>query len=191
MGSEAPKYDWSRIGSVADERSRDAADGAARDAKRQADFVRWRAFRWTAALALVCLSIAGGAVAVLALIMAATTTGDTVEIVTAIDADGAREQAFAVSQVYLAVAAIVAMEVVLIWAALLLFSRRLHPAQWTAVLVLAGSTTAIFAWAVLAGGLDVPTVDLPYVIAFPCICVAALLELWRARRLRAVWGQDE
>jgi hypothetical protein len=184
-------YDWPATPGVDDERSRPAAEAAARDSARRSDFDRWRALRWTAAVALVCLSIAGGAIALVAVVLAATTSGDSVSIVTSIDANGdAKETVFTVLQVYLAVVAMVLMEAVLIWAALLLFARRLHRAQWVAVLVLAASTTASFAWAALAGGLDVAAVDLPYVLAFPCICAAALLELGRVRRLRVAWGRD-
>ena len=190
MGSEAPKYDWSRVSGVDDEHARDVQKAAARESERQADFARWRAVRWTAAVALACLSIAGGAVALLAVLAAATTTGDTVQIATGFDAAGPVERTITVTQLYLAVTGIVVMEVVLVWAALLLFSRRLHPAHWVAVLALAAATTALLAWAIFARGLDAPAVDLPYLLAFPCICVAALLELWRARRLRAAWGKD-
>jgi len=191
MSDDAPKYDWSHIEGVrVDEDAAEAAGLAARESERQADFARWRALRWAVAVALVCLSIAGGAVAVLAILVALGSTGDTVSVVTTIEAEGAVERTFTRAQLYLAVAGLVAMEAVLIWAALLLFARKLHPAQWVAVLLLAASTTAVFAWAMLAGGLDVPAVNLPYVIAYPCICVAALLELARVRRLRAAWGED-
>jgi len=190
MESDAPKYDWSRVPGVDDEHAREVAHAAERESARQADFARWRTMRWAAALALACLSIAGGAVALLAVLVAATSTGDTVQIVTGVDAAGPTEKTIAVIQLYMAVAGIVVMEVVLVWAALLLFARRLHPAQWAAVLVLSAATTSFFAWAVFSRGLDVPAGNLPYVLAFPCICVAALLELARIRRLRAAWGED-
>jgi hypothetical protein len=190
MSSETPKYDWSRIPGVDDAHARSVASDAARESVRRADFARWRTVRWAAAVALACLSIAGGAVALLAVLAAATTSGDTVQIVTGIDAAGPTEKTITVAQLYMAVAGIVVMEAVLLWAALLLFTQRLHPAQWAAVLVLAAATSAFFAWAMIARGLDVPGADLPYLIAFPCICAAALLELVRARRLRAAWGED-
>ena len=190
MESDAPKYDWSRVPGVDDEHAREVAQAAERESARQADLARWRAIRWAAALALACLSIAGGAVALLAVLAAATTTGDTVQIVTGIDAAGPTEKTIAVTQLYMAVAGIVVMEAVLVWAALLLFAHRLHPAQWVAVLVLAAATSAFFVWAILARGLEVQAVDLPYLLAFPCICAAALLELARTRRLRAAWGAD-
>ena len=82
---------------------------------------------------------------------------------------------------------IVALEVVLIWAATLLFSTGLHRGQWVVVGVLAAASTVGIALG--AGGISFSASDWPYVVAFPIIVVAALLESLRGRRLRDRWGE--
>jgi len=81
---------------------------------------------------------------------------------------------------------LVALEVLLIWAAMLLFSRRLQPTQWIIVGVLAA--TAAVALFLRAGSSSIGTTEWPYLAAFPLIVVAAVLELLRSRRLRSRWG---
>src|SRR5450759_5592659 len=66
-------------------RDAEALAQAERDSARQMDFGRWRALRYLAGVFLACVSIAGGAVAVLALIAALTSGTDPVNLVTDIE----------------------------------------------------------------------------------------------------------
>ena len=84
---------------------------------------------------------------------------------------------------------IVALEVVLVWAAILLFSRRLHPGQWVAVGFMAAASTAAVVVALSSGSVLLGGTEWPYIVAFPLIVVAAVLEFVRIRRLRARWGE--
>jgi hypothetical protein len=160
---------------------------AARDSARQMDFARWRVLRYIAGFFLACVSIAGGAVAVLAVIAALTSGTGPVSLITGIDGDSVRSVTLTSAQMLMFAGAIVALEVVLIWAATLLFSRGLHPAQWVAVGVMATASTVGVVLG--AGGVFDGSVDWPYLVAFPLIVVASLLESLRLRRLRARWGE--
>jgi hypothetical protein len=172
-----------------DEGARHDAEALAQaecDSSRQADFVRWRAVRYIAGVFLACVSIAGGAVAVLAVVTALTSGPGPVDLVTAVEDSGVHSVTLTFGQLYLLTGAIVALEVVLVWAATLLFSRGLHPAQWIAVGVMAASSTVVVALG--ARSIFVSASDWPYFVAFPLIVVASLLESLRIRRLRARWG---
>jgi len=92
-------------------------------------------------------------------------------------------------QLYMVAGVLVALEVVLIWAAVLLFSRRIHPGQWVAVGFMGAASTVAVLVAVRAGEVSFGGSEWPYLAAFPLIVVAAVLELLRARRLRARWGE--
>ncbi|HEY5388476.1 MAG TPA: hypothetical protein VIL79_11310 [Thermoleophilia bacterium] len=166
-------------------RDAEAFAQAERDSARQMDFARWRVLRYLAGVFLSCVSIAGGAVAVLAAIAALTPGTGPVSLVTDIEGSSAQSVTLTSAQLFMLTGAIVALEAVLIWAATLLFSRGLHPGQWVAVGVMAASSTVAVA---LGGGVFISAVNWPYLVAFPLIVVAALLELLRARRLRARWG---
>jgi hypothetical protein len=161
---------------------------AERDSARQLDFARWRVPRYIAGFFLACVSIAGGAVAVMAVIAAVSPGTGAVELVTGIDGDGNSISVTLTSgQMLLFAGAIVALEVVLVWAATLLFSKALHPRQWVAVGVMAAASTAGIVLG--AGGILDSASNWPYVVAFPLIVVAALLESLRIRRVRARWGE--
>lgn len=172
-----------------EEERRDAAAlaRAGRDSARQMDFARWRALRYVAGVFLACVSIAGGAVAVLAVIAALGSGTGPVSLVTDIEGSAARTVTLSSGQLLMLAGAIVALEVVLIWAATLLFSRGLHPGQWVAVGVMAASSTVGVALG--AGGVFVSATNWPYLAAFPLIVVSSLLESLRIRRLRARWGE--
>ena len=107
-------------------------------------------------------------------------------LVTGIDGDSVRSVTLTSGQMLMLAGAIVVLEVVLVWAATLLFSKGLHPGQWVAVGVMAAASTVGIALG--AGGILVGAVNWPYLVAFPLIVVAALLESLRIRRLRARWG---
>lgn len=171
----------------ADRRDAEALAQAAHDSARQLDFARWRALRYVAGIFLACASIAGGAVALLAVVMLLGSGTGPLDLVTAIDESGERTVSLTNGQWLMLVGVLVALEVVLIWAATLLFSKGLHPGQWVAVGVLAAASTV----GVLVGGssLSVSAADWPYLAAFPLIVVAALLESLRIRGLRARWGR--
>ncbi len=77
-------------------RDAEALAQADRESARQMDFARWRAFRYVAGLLLACLSIAGGAVAVMSAIAALTSGSGPVNLVTTIDASGARSETLSV-----------------------------------------------------------------------------------------------
>jgi hypothetical protein len=198
MGAEGPQdhpyvahYDEPDVPDVA-ETQRDAAalaqaDG---DSARQMDFARWRVPRSIAGLLLACVSIAGGAVAVMSVIAALTSGPGPVDLVTTIDASGAGSETLSAGQLYLLAGVLVALEVVLIWAATLLFSRRLHPGQWVAVGFMAAASTAAVVVALSAGGVSLGGTEWPYIVAFPLIVVASVLELLRIRRLRARWPDE-
>jgi len=160
---------------------------AERESARQMDFARWRALRYLVGVFLACVSIAGGAVAVLAVIAALGSGTGPVSLVTDVDESGVHSATLESGQLLLLAGAIVALEVVLIWAAALLFSRELHPGQWVVVGLMAAASTA----GVALGGGDffIRAINWPYLVAFPLIVVAALLELSRSRRLRARWGE--
>ncbi len=160
---------------------------AARDSARQMDFARWRVLRTVAGVFLACVSIAGGAVAVMAVIAALTARTGPVSLVTGLDGDSVQSVTLTSVQMLMFAGALVALEVVLIWAATLLFSRALHPGQWVAVGVMAAASTV----GIALGGGDIFTkaVNWPYLVAFPLIVGASLLELLRIRRLRARWGE--
>ena len=160
---------------------------AERDSARQMAFARWRVLRYVAGVFLACVSIAGGAVAVMAVIAALTPGTGPLSLVTGIDGDGVRSATLTSAQMLMLAGAMVALEVVLIWAATLLFSRGLHPGQWVAVGVMAAASTAGIALG--AGGVFDSAVNWPYFVAFPLIVVASLLESLRIRRLRARWGE--
>ncbi|MCX6374239.1 MAG: hypothetical protein NTX16_14430 [Actinobacteria bacterium] len=161
---------------------------AERDSARQLDFARRRVPRYIAGFFLACVSIAGGAVAVMAVIAAVSPGTGPVELVTGIDANGNSVSVTLTSgQMLLFAGALVALEVVLVWAATLLFSKGLHPRQWVAVGVMAAASTAGIVLG--AGGILDSASNWPYVVAFPLIVVAALLESLRIRRLRARWGE--
>lgn len=168
-------------------RDAEALAQAERDSARQMDFARWRALRYLAGVFLACVSMAGGAVAVLALIAALTSGAGPVNLVTAIDGSGVRSATLTSGQLFMLAGAIVALEVVLIWAATLLFSRGLHPGPWVAVGVMAAASTSGVALG--AGGIFISAGNWPYLAAFPLIVVAALLESLRIRGLRARWGE--
>jgi hypothetical protein len=160
---------------------------AERDSARQLDFARGRVLRYVAGVFLACVSIAGGAVAVLAVVAVVTSGTGPVDLVTGIDGDSVRSVTLTSGQMLLIAGALVALEVVLIWAATLLFSKGLHPRQWVAVGVMAAASTAGIVLG--AGGILDSASNWPYVVAFPLIVVAALLESLRLRRLRARWGE--
>jgi hypothetical protein len=168
-------------------RDADALAQAERDSLRQMDFARWRALRYLAGVFLACVSIAGGAVAVLAVIAALTSGTGPVNLVTDIEQSGVRSATLTSGQLFMLAGAIVALEVVLIWAATLLFSRGLHPGQWVAVGVMAAASTVGVALG--AGGIFISAGNWPYLVAFPLIVVASLLESLRIRGLRARWGE--
>ena len=105
-------------------RDAEALAQADRESARQLDFARWRAFRYVAGLPLRPPSIAGGAVAVIAAIAALTSGSGPVDLVTTIDALGARSETLSSGQLNGLPALIVALEVVLIWAAVLLLSQQ-------------------------------------------------------------------
>lgn len=173
------------------EEARRDAEGLARaerESARQMDFARWRAPRYIAGFLLSCLSITGGAVAVMSVIAALTAGSGPVSLVTTIDASGARSETLSSGQLYLLAGVIVALEVVLIWAAILLFSKRLHPGQWVAVGFMAAASTASVVVALNDGSVSLGGTEWPYLVAFPLIVVAAVLEFVRIRRLRARWG---
>ncbi|GEM_PF-2936230 len=168
-------------------RDAEALAQAARDSARQMDFARWRVLRTVAGVFLACVSIAGGAVAVMAVIAALTARTGPVSLVTGLDGDSVQSVTLTSVQMLMFAGALVALEVVLIWAATLLFSRALHPGQWVAVGVMAAASTV----GIALGGGDIFTkaVNWPYLVAFPLIVGASLLELLRIRRLRARWGE--
>jgi len=168
-------------------RDAEALAKAARESARQMDFARGRVLRTVAGVFLACVSIAGGAVAVMAVIVALSPGTGPVSLITDIEGDSVRSVTLTSAQMLMLMGAIVALEVVLIWAATLLFSKGLHPGQWVAVGVMAASSTV----GVALGGGDilVNAVNWPYLVAFPLIVVAALLESLRIRRLRARWGE--
>jgi hypothetical protein len=170
-------------------RDAEAAALASRRAAREMDLGRWRALRYAVAIPLVCLSIAGGAVAVLAAVFAiGSSGGESVSMVTGVAADGTLiTRTFAVSELYLIAGVLGALEIVLLWAAALLFAKRLHPLAWVVVLSLATVATAGLVWGMTAGGWSLATVNYPYALAFPVIMVASVLELLRVRWLRARW----
>lgn len=171
-----------------EEARRDAEElaRAERESARQMDYARWRAVRYVAGVFLACVSIAVGAVALMAVVTTLGSGGGPVDLVTGIDEAGMRTVTLTSGQVNLLTAAMVAFEVVLIWAATLLFSRRLHPGQWVAVGLLAAASTVVVALGVdnILGG----AANWPYLVAFPLIVVASLLESLRIRRLRTRWG---
>ena len=169
-------------------RDAEALAQADRESARQMDFARWRAPRYVAGVLLACVSIAGGAVAVMTVIAALTAGSGPVSLVTTIDASGARSATLSAGQLYLLAGVIVALEVVLVWAAILLFSKQLHPGQWVAVGFMAAASTAAVLVAASADSVSLGGTEWPYVVAFPLVVVAAVLELLRARRLRARWG---
>ena len=175
------------LGAEEARRDAEALARAARESARQMDFVRWRVLRYIAGVFLVCVSIAGGAVAVLAVIAALTSGAGPVDLVTGLEGDSVRSVTLTRAQVLMFAGALVALEVVLIWAATLLFSKGLHPVQWVAVGVMAASSTV--GAALGAGDIFISAGTWPYVVAFPLIVVAALLESLRIRRLRARWGK--
>jgi hypothetical protein len=160
---------------------------AERDSARQMDFAHRRTLRYIAGVYLACVSIAGGAVAVMAVIIALGSGSGPVNLVTGIEQSGESTVTLTNSQWFLLVGALVALEVVLIWAATLLFSKGLHPGQWVAVGVMAAASTVGIALG--AGGVFVSAINWPYLVAFPLIVVAALLESLRIRGLRARWGE--
>lgn len=98
---------------------------------------------------------------------------------------------FTVSQLHLVVGALIALEIVLLWAAALLFAKRLHATAWVVVLCLAAVATAGLVWGMTVGGRSLSTVDYPYALALPVIVAAGVLELPRTRRLRACWGGEK
>jgi len=159
---------------------------AERDSARQMDFARRRTLRYIAGVYLACVSIAGGAVAVMAVIIALGSGSGPVNLVTGIEQSGESTVTLTNGQWFLLVGALVVLEVVLVWAATLLFSKGLHPGQWVAVGVMAAASTVGIALG--AGGVFVSVVNWPYLVAFPLIVVAALLESLRIRGLRARWG---
>ena len=160
---------------------------AERDSARQMGFARWRVPRYIAGFFLACVSIAGGAVAVIAVIAVVTSGSGPVDLVTGIDGDVVRSVTITSSQMLMFAGALVALEVVLIWAATLLFSKGLHPRQWVAVGVMAAASTVGIVLG--AGGILDSASNWPYVVAFPLIVVAAPLESLRIRSLRARWGE--
>ena len=168
-------------------RDAEALAKAARDSARRMDCARGRVLRTVAGVFLACVSIAGGAVAVMVVIVALSPGAGPVSLVTDIEGDSVRSVTLTSAQMLMFAGAIVALEVVLIWAATLLFSKGLHPGQWVAVGVMAAASTVGIALG--AGGIFVSAVNWPYLVAFPLIVVAALLESLRIRRLRARWGE--
>lgn len=168
-------------------RDAEGLERAERESARQLDYARWRTVRYIAGVFLACVSIAVGAVALIALVTTLGSGGGPVDLVTGIDEAGVRTVTLTSGQVNLLTVAMVAFEVVLIWAATLLFSRGLHPGQWVAVGMLAVASTvavALGADSILSGA-----ANWPYLVAFPLIAVASLLESLRIRRLRARWGR--
>ena len=108
------------------------------------------------------MSIAGGAVAVMAVIAAVSSGTGPVELVTGIDGDGnSVSVTLTGGQMLLFAGALVALEVVLIWAATLLFSKGLHPRQWVAVGVMAAASIAGIVLG--AGGILDSASNWPYV----------------------------
>ena len=168
-------------------RDAEALAQAERDSARRLDFARRRVPRSIAGIFLACVSIAGGAVAVIAVIAVVTSGSGPVDLVTGIDGDIVRSVTLTSGQMLLFAGALVALEVVLVWAATLLFSKGLHPRQWVAVGVMAAASTAGIVLG--AGGILDSASNWPYVVAFPLIVVAAVLESLRIRRLRARWGE--
>jgi len=168
-------------------RDAEALAQAEHDFSRRMDFARWRAARYVAGVFLACVSIAGGAVAVMAVIAALTSGAGPVDLVTGIEDSGVGYATLTSGQLFLLAGALVALEVVLVWATTLLFSRGLHPGQWVAVGVMAASSTVVIAPG--AHSIFISAGDWPYIVAFPLIVVASLLESLRIRGLRMRWGE--
>ena len=169
-----------------DRRDAEALAQAERDSARLMDFARGRVLRALAGVFLACVSIAGGAVAVMAVVAALAAGSGPVNLVTDIESSGVATTTVTSGQLLTIAGVLVALEVLLIWAAMLLFSRRLQPTQWIIVGVLAA--TAAVALFLRAGSSSIGTTEWPYLAAFPLIVVAAVLELLRSRRLRSRWG---
>jgi hypothetical protein len=187
-------YDWPAEDADAEEVRRDAEAlaRAERASERQSDFARWRLLRYAVAVPLALLSLAGGATAVIAALTAFSATGDdAVDLVVGLDSSGAVTRTVTVTQLWMLVAVLVLLEVVLIAAAALLFARGLHPLAWTSVTALAALATGVLAWGMMSGDWGLSSTEWPYLVAFPTIVVAGVLELWRARRLRARWGDGD
>jgi hypothetical protein len=187
-------YRWPAGGGDDEDARRDdeALAKAGREAERQRDFARWRVLRYAVAIPLVCLSIAGGAVAVIAAIVGLSSVGGgSVDVVTGVASDGTTiSRTFTVAQLNIVVGVVIVLEIVLLCAAALLFAKRLHPSAWVVVTVLAIVATGGLVWGATAGDWGLSGVDFAYVAAFPVIAVAGMLGLWRARWLRVKWGEE-
>jgi hypothetical protein len=170
-------------------RDAEALARADRESARTRDFARGHALRFIAGVFLACVSIAGGAVAALSVVAAVSGGTGPVDLVTSYEDGAVASTTLTAGQMYLVAGALVALEVVLIWAAVLLFSRQLHPGQWVAVGFMAAASTASVIVALRVGDVSFGGSEWPYLAAFPLIVVAAILELFRARRLRARWGE--
>ena len=168
-------------------RDAEALAKAERESARQMDYARWRALRYLCAVLLACVSIAGGAVAVMAVVAAVTSGNGPVNLVTDVGTSDVRTVTLSSGQLLLFAGLLVALEVVLIWAATLLFSKELHPGQWVAVGVLAAASA--IGVGLGAGSISLGAGDWPYIVAFPLIVVASLFESLRILRLRARWGR--
>jgi hypothetical protein len=91
-------------------RDAEALAQAERDSMRQRHFARWRVVRYLAGVFLACVSIAGGAVAVMAVVAALTSGTGPVSLVTDVDGSSVRSATLTSGQLLMLAGAIVALE---------------------------------------------------------------------------------
>ena len=191
-GREQPHvahYAWPPEPRTAPDPQRRAAEE--RELARANYVARWRGLRYALGVVLACVSIAGGAFAVLAVAgaLAARTSGTTTLVLGVTPGGGQSSLTLTATQAIAVATAMVLLEAVIICAAWLLFAKHLHERFWLVVTLAALLATGAAIWARATARLDLLSLYSPMVYVCPVIVVAGLLQLLRAHRLRLRWGQ--
>jgi hypothetical protein len=184
-------YAWPPEPRVASDRQRLAAEE--RQLARDSYLARWRGLFYALGVVLVCVSIAGGAFAVMAVAGAlAAPTGGTTTLVLGVTPGGGQSSITLTATQAIAVAvAMVVLEALTICAAWLLFAKRLHGRFWLVVTLAALLASGAAVWAWETGRHDLLSLYSPMVYVCPVVVIAGLVQLLRAHRLRMRWGEPD
>jgi len=150
---------------------------------------RWRAPRYALGVLLACVSLGGGVYAAFAI--AAAVSGGTASLVLNWTTAGQTSITLSGMQMTAVAVAMVALELLIVGAALLLFAKRTRRLLWLVVTIGAAIATAAFlvAWATQRQALL--SLFSPISYAGPVILVAGLWHVHRAYGFRNRWGAEE
>ena len=145
---------------------------------------RWRTLRYAVGVVFACMSLGGGVYAVLAI--AAAWSGGTSHVF--LDSGGPDSITLSGPQMTAVAITMVALEVLLVSAALLLFAKRAHRHLWLVVTVAAAAATGALLAAAATDQQALLSLFSPISYCGPLILVAGICHLIRAYRFQKRWG---